>query len=422
MVIRDSGTMDRPVSQGRSRRPIWIAAAVVTVVLVLLAWPTANRWLSADRSVARDRLRFGLVERGDLVHSVAVEGRVVAASRPTLYSSADGIVSLRVAEGKRVAKGDVLAVVESPELESRLRQERAIADALASDLGGLELEARQHNLENEQAVELGEVRRAAAARLVERNERLHELGLVNQIDLETSRDALKIEFLELKQARQRRDLERETSRFRVEDAKHRLQSQRLIVTELERRVDDLTLRAPFEGLVSTLSVEDREAVIRGQALLGVVDLSELEVEVGIPENAADKVAPGVEASVTIDGVEYAGALTRVAPEVRNGQVVGRVAFSGGVPPGLRQNQRVATRLLLESRESVLKVPRGPFLESGGGRSVYVVEGGLARERDIRVGVVSVAEVEIESGLEEGDEIVLSDMTQFDGVDTVLIRD
>ena len=102
------------------------------VVFVLLGWPTVHRWLSADRSVARERLRFGRVERGDLVHTVAVEGRVVAASRPTLYSSADGIVSLQVAEGQRVAQGDVLAVVESPELESRLRQERAIAEALVA--------------------------------------------------------------------------------------------------------------------------------------------------------------------------------------------------------------------------------------------------------------------------------------------------
>ncbi len=401
---------------------MWIAGAVVAVVAAVLAWPALDRWLSADRSVARERLRFGRVERGDLEHTVAVEGRVVAASRPTLYSTADGIASMRVAEGQKVAEGDVLAEVESPELESRLRQERAISEALASDLGSLELQARQRNLENEQAVELGEVRKAAAARLLERNQRLHDLGLVNEIDLETSRDDLKIRSLELEQARQRSELERETLRFQVADARHRQQSQQLIVAELERQVEGLSLRAPFDGLVSTLAVEDRDAVLRGQALLGIVDLSDLEVEVGIPENAADEVAPGVQAVITVDGDDFQGTLTRVAPEVRNGQVVGRVAFSDGVPPGLRQNQRVATRLLLERREDVLKVPRGPFLESGGGRSAYVVENGLARRRDIRVGAISVAEVEILSGLEEGDEIVLSDMTQFDGADTVLVRD
>jgi HlyD family secretion protein len=422
MVIRDTSTMDRPVVRPRRSRLMWSAAAAAAVIVVVLAWPVVGRWFSADRSVARDRLRFGRAVIGDLEHLVAVEGRVVAASRPTLFSPADGIVSVKVAEGQKVEAASVLAVVESPGLESRLRQERATADALASEGNRLELEARQGDLENEQSVELGEVRQAAAARLVERNEHLFELGLVNQIDLEAARDNLRIATLELQQARQRLELERDMRKFEISDASHRLQRQRLVVTELERQVGDLEVVAPFDGLVATLSVEDRDAVVQGQALIGVVDLSDLEVEVGIPENAADQVTPGVPAAMTIDGVEYGGAVTRVAPEVRNGQVVGRVAFAGGVPPGLRQNQRVATRLLLDRRDDVLKVPRGPFLESGGGRSVYVVEDGLARRREIEVGAISVAEVEVVGGLVEGDEIVLSDMSQFDGVEKVLIRE
>jgi HlyD family secretion protein len=401
---------------------VWLVAAVVAVVIIVLAWPGVRRLLSADQSVARVQLRFGRAVVGDLEHTVAVEGRVVAASRPTLFSPADGIASVLVAEGQQVGAGSILAEVESPELESRLRQEQSTADALSSEISRLELEARQRDLENEQSVELAEVRKAASARLVERNERLHGLGLVNEIDLEAARDTLTIASLELEQARQRLHLEGDMRRFEISDASHRLQRQRLIVTELERQVNDLTVVAPFDGLVATLSVEDRDAVTRGQALVGIVDLSDLEVEVGIPENAADKVTPGVSAAMTIDGVDYGGAVTRVAPEVRNGQVVGRVAFEGGVPAGLRQNQRVATRLLLDHREGVMKVPRGPFLESGGGRSVYVVEDGLARRREIEVGAVSVAEVEVVAGLVEGDVVVLSDMSRFDGAETVLIRD
>jgi len=421
MTIRDTSSMDREITRRRRPRPIWVAAAAAAVLLLILAWPVVQRLTSADRSVARERLRFGRAVVGDLEHTVAVEGRVVAASRPTLFSPADGIVSVRVAEGQQVATGDVLAVVESPELENRLGQERSTAQALASEHSRLELEARQKGLENQQSVKLAEVQKAAAGRLVERNQRLHELGLINQIDLETAHDDLTIAALELEQARQRLELERDMRRFEVSDAAYRLNRQRLIVDELARRVQDLKVVAPFAGQVAALAVEDRDAVLRGQALLGVVDLSDLEVEVGIPENAADQVAPGVAAAMTIDGVERQGRLTRVAPEVRSGQVIGRVAFEGGVPPGLRQNQRVATRLLLDRREHVLKVPRGPFLESGGGHWVYVVKDGLARRRQIQVGAVSVSEVEIVAGLDEGDEIVLSDMSRFDDAGTVLIR-
>ena len=420
--IRDTSFMDQPIERSKRRR--WLLPAVAAVLLAagfFALRPIVSRWAAAEQSVDRARLRIAKVTRGDLVHDVAVQGRVVAASRPTLFSPAAGIASLQVREGERVAAGDTLAVVESPELESRLAQERASLDALRSDLSRLELSVRQQNLTNEQRVELLEVRVEAARRLVERNEKLAAAGLINEIELERARDDLKVQSLELAQAERTVALEREMLEFELGDARLRRDRQELLVRDVERQVGELTVKAPFDGLVATVSVEDRDAVVRGQALVGVVDLSELEVEVAIPESYADDVTPGVEAVVTVDGTEHRGTLTRVAPEVRNSQVEGRVAFDGGTPEGLRQNQRLSTRLVLDRRTDVLKVPRGPFLEAGGGRQVYVVEDGLAQLRQIEIGAVSVTEVEILSGLEAGDEIVLSDLSRFDGAETLLLR-
>ena len=92
-----------------------------------------------------------------------------------------------------------------------------------------------------------------------------------------------------------------------------------------------------------------------------------------------------------------------------------------LPPGLKQNQRVSTRLVLETRANVLKVDRGPFVESGGGRLAYVIENGLAVARPIEIGSLSVSEVEIVSGLAAGDRIIVSDTARFEGAETVLLR-
>lgn len=422
-MIRDTQAMDRELASPPwwRRRLGTIAAAIAGVVLLALAWPMVARWSGTDRSVARAQLRYGTVVRGTLVHAVAVEGRVVAASRPTLFSPAQGIVSLRVAEGERVTTGQLLAEVESPQLESRLGQERAGLAALESGLGRLQLESRKERLEDRQAVELAEVREAAAARLVERDSQLHDLGLVNQIDLEASRDAHTVATLELEQARQQLEMNSEIRELEERDARATRDRQRLLVADLERQVGELELRAPFDGLVATLAVEDRDAVINGQPLVGVVDLADLEVEVEIPEVSADEVATGTPAVITLGGEEHRGRVTRVAPEVRGGVVLGRVAFVDGVPPGLRQNQRVSTRLVLDRREDVLKVPRGPFLEAGGGHQAWVVEDGIARRRPIETGAASVSEVEVVGGLAVGDEIVLSDMSRFGDAEAVLLR-
>jgi HlyD family secretion protein len=422
-MIRNTSAMDTPVERAPRRLP-WalVAAGVVALaLLVALAAPVVRRWAATTTSVERARLRLATVSRGDLVYDVAVQGRVVAASRPTLFSPSAGIVSVKVREGEKVSKGAVLAVVDSPEIESRLRQESASLDALRSDLSRLRLSTRQKNLENRQAAELAAVRVEAAQRAVRRADELSSAGLISATDHEATRDALSVATIELAQAKQKVDLETDALEFETRDAQLRLQRQELVVAEVRRQVEELTIRAPFAGLVATVPVEDRDAVVRGQAVVGVVDLSDLEVEVNIPESYADDVSPGVEAEVLVDNERRSGTLIRVAPEVRGGQVEGRVAFTGGTPPGLRQNQRLSTRLVLARQTGVLKVPRGPFLEAGGARWVYVVKDGLARRRNVRVGAVSVTEVEILGGVDAGEEIVLSDLSQLQGAETVRLR-
>jgi HlyD family secretion protein len=83
---------------------------------------------------------------------------------------------------------------------------------------------------------------------------------------------------------------------------------------------------------------------------------------------------------------------------------------------------VSTRLLLESRLDVVKVPRGPFLENGSGRQAYVIDDHIATLRPIRVGALSLTEVEILSGLDVGDQIIISDTSRFDGAERVLLTE
>jgi HlyD family secretion protein len=107
-----------------------------------------------------------------------------------------------------------------------------------------------------------------------------------------------------------------------------------------------------------------------------------------------------------------GEVTAISPEVFEGQVVGRIRFAQTDLAGLRQNQRVTARVLIESKENVLKVKRGAFVESGGGRIAYVVNNQSATKRNIQLGARSLGEVEVLSGLKQGDEIIISSISQF----------
>ena len=107
-----------------------------------------------------------------------------------------------------------------------------------------------------------------------------------------------------------------------------------------------------------------------------------------------------------------GAISAVSPEVVNGEVNARIRFSGKQPPGLRQNQRMSARVVMDTRHNVLKVERGPFVEQSGGRYAYVMDGSAAVRRPVQLGAASLGEIEVLSGLQPGDQVVVSGSDQF----------
>jgi HlyD family secretion protein len=374
--IQDTSATDVTITRRGPKRSI-VLAGVVGVVLIAgaaLAWPTIMRWSGTDRSFERSRLRFAEVTRGTLVRDLAVSGRIVASSFPTLYSSAQGTVSLKVRAGDTVVRGQLLARVDSPELAGALAQQVSQLEAREADLDGQRITNQNTILTNQQDVDLKRLKQETAQREMSRSETARADGLINQIDYSKAQDALAIATL-----------------------------------EYEHSIQDARLRK-----------ETLEHTIRN-ALMTVIDLSAFEIEIDIPENYADDISIGAEAEITYEGLVYGGVVSSVSPEVSGSLVEGRVMFGDELPQGLKQNQRVSTRIILSAKDDVLKVRRGPYLEAGGGREIYLVEGDLATQQAVTVGTTSITEVEIVSGLQEGDTIVISDTSRFQDAKSILLR-
>jgi len=157
----------------------------------------------------------------------------------------------------------------------------------------------------------------------------------------------------------------ESLQFEIKTRELLVQRQILMVEELSRKVDELTLRSPVNGIVGNLAVQQKNQVTQNQTFLSVVDLSEFELEVAIPESYADDLAIGMAAEVSLNGETHSAKLVTISPEIENNQVTGRVRFADlnadgtlSQPQGLRQNQRLTTRILMENKQAVLMVQRG----------------------------------------------------------------
>lgn len=421
-MIRDTSAQDSVLTA----QPVWrnkktYLASGIVLALIIGTAVVLSAWNGSTRSVGMARIKIAQVSRGTLVRDVAVNGKMVAAISPTLYSTASSTVTLRVKAGDTVKKGDIVAELESPDLSNQLKREQASFEQLEAEVARQRILARKQKLLARRDADQAEIDRVAAERTYQRVEKAGLLGVVAKYDFLKAQDTLKTAEIRAKHAELATALENEDVDLTLKTKLSQLQQQRLARDDAKRKVDELKLKAPVDGMVGTLSVANRSVVAANTALMTLVDLSQLEVELEIPEAYVADLGLGMTAEVTINGVKAIGKLSALSPEVVKSQVLARVRFNEAQPQGLRQSQRVSARLLIEEKNNVLLLPRGPFVESEGGRFAYIVEKGIAKRTPLKIGATSISAVEILDGLKEGDSVVVAGTDIFENAARVSIN-
>jgi HlyD family secretion protein len=428
--ITDTSAQDTVLEHKKNYKFIWLVAlfAFVLLCLYLLFASSYSRWSNAESSVSLQSVRLANVTQGDFVRDLSIQGRVVAAISPRLYSPAQGTITFEVDAGDSVIKGQVLARVDSPELTNQLKQERSGLQRGEMELDRQRIQAKKQALENKKSADLAKVALTAAAREKRRADNAYSTKAISQIDYEKAQDDLQNAQLVYHHALKDAELDQESLDFELQTQQLLIDRQALQVEETSRQVTQLVMLSPVDGIVGNLAVEQKNQVSKNQPILSVVDLSEFELEVDIPESYADDLAIGMDAEVVLNGQAHGATLVTISPEIENNQVNGTVRFAKQdeqgrplpVPQGLRQNQRLSTRILMENKAAVLMVPRGQFLQSSNGRFAYVVIDGLAQRTPITTGARSLSQVEILSGLNLGDTIIISGTDRFAGAQTILL--
>jgi HlyD family secretion protein len=406
--------------------PLWrrhgvlgVAGAVALLLLLALVL-LLRHFAGASGSFERSRVAIATVERGSFVRDISADGQVVAAVSPTLYASAAGSVSLKVHAGDAVSKGQLLALIDSPELAAKLSQERATLESARNDGARSQREAEQKLLAVRTAFEQARVDQDTAQRELERSRKAYELGAYSELQALRAQDALEKSQFAFSQAKQNYDAQPQQNRFDIASKQALSERQQLLVEDLRRQVAALEVHSPVDGQVGQLQIADRASVAKDAPLLTVVDLSALEVEIKVPESFAHDLKPGMNGDIQGDGRHWSASVSGVSPEVVNGQVTARLRFGSDKPAGLRQSQHLSVRILLDKRENVLMVDRGPFMDQEGGGFVYLVQGNLAARRPVRLGAASLSKVEILDGVAVGEQIVISGSDAFKGAERVVL--
>ncbi|MBZ4422634.1 HlyD family efflux transporter periplasmic adaptor subunit [Myxococcus sp. RHSTA-1-4] len=414
--------MDIPKAKKKTRKP-WVLAIGGACALILVT-VGLSRLKPAAPSVERASVWLDTVKRGPMVRQVKGAGTLVPEYIRWLTADTAGRVErIHVRPGATVTADTLLMELANPDVQLQaLEAERQLASAQA-ELIRMRTELETQRLAQEAAVASLTAESADASRRATANSVLREKELIG--DLEARQISEKAGELSRRLELERKKLNVVATNMKDQLAAQQGQVERLKAVAQFRRtqVESMKVRAGEDGVLQELPLELGQWVTPGVLLAKVVKPERLKAELRIAETQARDIQPGLKALVDTRNGVVEGTVARVAPAASQGTVRVEVSLPAELPRGSRPDLTVEGTVELERLADVLSVGRPAGAQPNGTMALFRLMPGSdeAIRVPVQLGRGSVNAVEVVQGLQEGDQVVLSDMAAWDAVERVRLR-
>jgi HlyD family secretion protein len=416
--------MDSPrTDQQRRRRKRQIVFGMAAFALISLSVIIA-RLKPAVPTVERNLLWIDTVKRGPMLRDVRGIGSLVPEDITWIAARTQGRVDRIVLRpGARVRPDSIILVLTNPEVQQADFDARSQLRAAEAEVVNTKAQLESGLLAAESTAASAKADYEQAKLRAEVNEGLFKNGLVPELDLKLSR-------VTAAEAQVHNDIEQKRLAFTRDSITPQLAVKRAEVERLRAQeelrheeLEALNVRAGMDGVLQILPVEVGSQVGPGTNLARVADPSRLKAEVRVAETQAKDVQLGQSVSVDTRNGVIPGRVSRIDPSVQNGTVTVDVALDGELPPGARPDLSIDGTIELERLSDVLYVGRPAAGDDNSTIGIFKLsaDGGYAMRTQVKLGRSSVNKVEIVSGLHPGDQVILSDASQWDKNDRIRLN-
>ena len=406
--------------QKRIRRAVYGGASLMVVLLITVG---VSRLKPAAPGVERATVWIDTVKRGPMLRDERGIGTLVPEDIRWIPATTVGRVErITLRPGTTVTAGSIILELSNPQLEQELQDASLKLTAAEASLANLRVQLQNDSLAQEATTASIEADFKKAALQVEANDQLAAKGLVSEMTLKQAR--LDADQLSARYAISKKQLasHAESMRSRLAVQESEVDQTRALVRLKQRQVDELHVRAGFAGVLQVVPVEVGQQVAPGTNLARVADPSRLKAELKIAETRAKDITIGLPATIDTRNGVASGRVVRIDPSVQNGTVTVDVVMEGPLPKGSRPDLSVDGTVQLERLADVIKVGRPAFGQEQTAVSLFKLQAnGEATRVQVKLGRTSVNEVEIVSGLNPGDQVVLSDMSAWDAFDRIRLQ-
>jgi len=407
----------------KKRRNRWmmIAAGVIAVAVVTVALASLD---PVAPTVDRDTVWIGTVERGSFERQVRGHGTLVPESLRWVQSQTTGRVEfVHVKPGHRVEADGIILELSNPEVtRSAIDAENALLRAEA-ELESLRMTLVSSELDQRARVAELDAEYTRVSLEAEANRELNEKGLISEITLRSSEAMAQALATRQEIEAQRVEMNPRANRAFMAAKEAEVEQYRALYRLRADQLDALAVRAGIAGVVQEVPVEIGQQVAAGTMLARVAEPTHLQAELRVPATRARDVRPGQTVSVDTRNGIVDGTVTRIDPSVQEGSVMVEVRLDGALPEGARPDMAVDGAIQIELLTDVLYVGRPVQGQENATIGLYRLEADdkHALRVSVELGSSSIDAIEIVNGLNEGDQVILSDTSRWDDNERIRLR-
>ncbi|MCC2546583.1 efflux RND transporter periplasmic adaptor subunit [Hymenobacter sp. BT175] len=399
---------------------------LLAAVVALVAAVTVSLLSSAGPSklnIDPERLTISAVTRGPFQEFVPVDGAVMPIKTIYLDIPESGTVQrILVEDGATLSAGQPIIQLANTDLQLEMvNRETAVFD-LMNNLHNTRNLLQQNRIQqlNQQAEIDNQLREAK--RLFDLNQNLYSEKVISRQEFQQTKNSYDYQLRRRQLSRQALRQDSVAMRQQIGQMQESVTRMQSNLALMRRKLDDLTIKAPAAGRLTSLNAEIGELKTRGQRIGQLDMLTGLKVRATVDQYYISRIFPGQKGEISVNGKPYALTVKKIFPQVTQGLQVD-LEFVGPVPPDLRRGQTVPVRLTLSDPTVAVRVPRGGFNQKTGGNWIFKVSenGSKAYKTDIRLGRQNPDYYEVLEGLKPGDQVITSSYEGFDSMGELLLN-
>lgn len=398
------------------RVPLWMklaGGAVLALALAVAFWWFAPR--SSSQTVGADRVTISTVTRGTFEDFIPLRARVTPLLTVYIDAVEGGRVEkMLVEDGATVAAGQPIALLSNAELQLSTLARQTEVEQQINNMRSQELALAQTRLANERALLEADLALQKAKRQYEREKPLAGRGFVTAKQFSDTSDEFEYRRRNYEALKRSQATDARLQGSQLAQQQAAAQSMQSGLAIARANLDALQLRAPVAGQLSGFSVQVGQSLQRGERVGQIDSPGRNKLIAGVDEFYLGRVQLQQRAAVESGGRRYAAKITKIYPQVQNGQFQVDLQFDGAEPQGIQRGQTLPVRLTLGDPAPALLVPNGAFYNDTGGAWIFVVapDGRSAQKRPVRLGRRNGEFVEVLEGLDAGERVLTSPYTGF----------